>query len=309
MGLSVAQKSQAPPIISVIIATRNRRTTLAQFLARAGELPAEPQWELVIVDNGSTDGTAELLASSAGALPLVVLDEPQRGKSRALNKALRHAGGEILLFADDDILPDLNWLPALHRACANHPTANIFGGKILVDYKNLPAWVVDSYNLKTILTSEQNLGNELKWFCTDRYPMGPNLAVRRRVLEENRCEWPVNFGPGTKIPMGDERVFLMQMSRPEARDRLYVPGSIVRHTIVGRDLKIANAAARCFLGGYAAGLIGRHQEQPVRLSCAPVLAWQRYRQSASACELLCSVARAAGVVTGKFSPFPTRVHG
>jgi glycosyltransferase involved in cell wall biosynthesis len=303
----VRQKLPATPTISVIVATRNRRAALAQFLDSVIRLPAEPDWELIVVDNGSSDGTAALLASAAASLPLIAIEERRRGKSRALNKALGYARAELLLFADDDIVPDRQWLTALSRAAIDYPDANVFGGRILVDRQLVPRWIVDSHNLKTILTTEQDLGDDFSWFAAGQYPVGPNIAVRRRAIESGGCEWPVNLGPGTRIPLGDERAFLMQVSSPQARDRLYVPDSIVRHNVAGRELKITSAAARCFLGGYAAGLIDKQRggnEIPLT-----AFALQRYRQSASMAELFCHCARALGVAAGSVSPYPRIVYG
>jgi len=274
----VRQKLPATPTISVIVATRNRRAALARFLDGVLRLPAEPDWELIVVDNGSRDGTAALLASAADHLPLVTIEEHRRGKSRALNKALSHARGELLLFADDDIDPDPLWLTALARAALDYSDANVFGGRILVDQQAVPRWIVDSYNLKTILTTEQDLGDDIQWFAAGEYPVGPSIAVRRRAVESSGCEWPVNLGPGTNIPLGDERAFLMQLSSPQARDRLYVADSIVRHNVTGRELRIASAAARCFLGGYAAGLIDKQRGDKVNLHELPIaaLTWRRF---------------------------------
>jgi glycosyl transferase family 2 len=306
----VRPKSPTMPTISVIVATRNRRAALERFLESAHGLATEPKWELLIVDNGSTDSTDFVLKAAVATLPLLVITELQRGKSRALNTALKQARGEILLFADDDIVPDRQWLSALHQAADEFPNANVFGCRILVDDRALPRWIIDSYNLKTILTSEQDLGDEVRWFGENQYPVGPSLAVRRRALESSRGEWPINLGPGTKIPLGDERAFLMQISPPGACDRLYVPASVVRHNVGGRKMNVARAAARCFLGGYAAGLVekhhGRHWAHDGR---GAELAWQRYRHSASLAELFCSSARALGVTAGVLSPLPRILYG
>ena len=306
------QKLPATPTISVIVATRNRRAALQQFLQGARLLPAEPAWELIVVDNGSSDGTDVVLASlSASQLPLMALEQKRPGKSRALNLALSHARGEILLFTDDDIVPERRWLSALHQAANDYAGANVFGGRIMVDQEYVPRWVSESYNLRTILTSEQDCGDDIQWFGFDRYPVGPNIAVRRRALLNCRCEWPVNLGPGTKIPLGDERAFLMGVSAPAARDRLYVPASIVHHNIGGRELKITRAVSRCFLGGYAAGLIDKQQRRTARRSDIELMgnAWQSYRRCASAAEFICSFARAAGVIAGAISPYPRIVFG
>lgn len=305
------QTLQVTPIISVIVATRNRRQSLGKFLDALRSLSEQPAWELIVVDNGSADGTESLLSTAAEDLPIVVVNENLPGKSRALNKALKHARGDILVFADDDVVPDPNWLTALHQASREHPGANVFGGRILVNHERIPQWIVNSYNLRTILTSEQDLGGDIRWFAVDQYPMGPNLAVRRRLINEGPFCWPVNLGPGTKIPVGDERAFLVQMSSPESRDRLYVPYSVVRHNINGRQLGIISALTRCFQGGYAAGLVGRiwvHSKMNTDESSFHV-AWQRFRGASSSQELICMVARGIGVMMGTISPFTRIIYG
>ena len=274
-------------------------------------LPEHPAWELIVVDNASGDGTDGLLSEAANSLPIVIVKEDVPGKSRALNRGLKYAGGEVLLFADDDVIPDPNWLVALHQATLDFPTANIFGGRILVNRDQIPKWIAKSYNLRAILTSEQDLGGEVRWFAKDQYPLGPNLAVRRRVLNHETFVWPINLGPGTKLPVGDERAFLMQVSRPESSDRLYVPDSMVRHVSDGDRLSITKALVRCFLGGYAAGLIHRIKNHPNLNGNVGVLrvAWQRFRVSSSVQELVCVFARALGVAVGTLRPISRMLRG
>jgi glycosyltransferase involved in cell wall biosynthesis len=307
----VRQTSQVTPIISVIVATRNRRQSLGRFLDGLRSLPEQPAWELIVVNNGSADGTEGLLSTAAEDLPIVVVNENLPGKSRALNRALKHVRGDILLFTDDDVVPDPNWLTALHQASIEYPGANVFGGRILVNHERIPQWIVNSYNLSIILTSEQDLGRDIRWFANDQYPIGPNLAVRRRSIEQGSFFWPVNLGPGTKIPVGDERAFLMQVSHPESRDRLYVPDSVVRHNIKGRQLGFVSALMRCFLGGYAAGLVSRiwvHSNRKNKGGAFRV-AWQRFRGASSSRELICMVARAVGVMAGTVIPCARVIYG
>ena len=82
----MAQPLPATPIISVIVATRNRRESLQRFIDGLRGLPDRPAWELIVVDNGSTDGTNALLATSARNLPAIIVNEKQPGKSRALKR-------------------------------------------------------------------------------------------------------------------------------------------------------------------------------------------------------------------------------
>lgn len=307
----MAQTLPVTPIISVIVATRNRRESLQQFIDGLHVLPAQPEWELIVVNNGSSDGTDMLLSSIEADLPALVIVEKQPGKSKALNKALKHARGDILLFTDDDVVPDPNWLVALHKASSEHPNANVFGGRIVVNCERIPEWIMKSSNLKAMLVSEQDFGDEMCWFGRDQYPIGPNLAVRRQLFERHPFGWPVNLGPGTRIPLGDERAFLMQLSPSDSRDRLYVPGSVVRHAIRGRQLGIGNALARCFLGGYAAGLIGRMGDRAnVREEQSHLrAAWRRFCGLSSIREFICVLARSLGVMAGSASPFVRVVYG
>jgi glycosyltransferase involved in cell wall biosynthesis len=274
-------------------------------------LPDQPAWELIVVDNGSTDGTNALLATSARNLPAIIINEKQPGKSRALNKALKHARGDILLFTDDDVIPDPAWLVALHKASLDYPNASVFGGRILVNYERIPKWIMKSSNLKPILVSEQDFGDEICWFAVDQYPIGPNLAVRRQLLDRGSFAWPVNLGPGTKIPLGDERAFLMQLSHPDSRDRLYVPGCVVRHSVRSRELSIGHALSRCFLGGYAAGVIGRMRDRASVNAGDNALRAVRQRLCglSSGREFICILARALGVMAGSASHFARVFYG
>jgi hypothetical protein len=298
------------PDVSILVATRNRRESLAGFLSVVSSLSDSPSWELIVVDNGSTDGTDDLLLSAAARVPIISIYEGRPGKSRALNRALARARGEILVFTDDDVIPGPQWLVALYSASQEYPDANVFGGKVVVNYDTLPGWIAKSYNLKTILASEHDLGSEMSWFGLGQYPVGPNIAVRKSALHGGQLRWPVNLGPGTKIPVGDERAFLIQVSPPQVRDRLYVPGSIVRHNPVCTKIGLGSAMRRCFLGGYAAGLIvGNIGHSAVnRGTSIHHLAWHRLRSSSSTPELMCIVARAAGVMLGVASPFPRIVY-
>jgi glycosyltransferase involved in cell wall biosynthesis len=290
------------PNISVIVATRNRRRSLAEFFDALCQLPRDPSWELVVADNGSTDGTAEFLATMVDSLPVIAVTEPRPGKSRALNLALSHARGDLLVFTDDDVIPDRRWLSAMHRAAGEYPTANVFGGRILVDRQFLPEWLRTARSVRTMLTSEQDLGTEVQWYSDNQYPAGPNLAVRRRLLQGAKHLWPVDLGPGTKIPLGDERGFLTQLSPPQAGDRLYVPESVVRHAIAGRRLDFGSAVVRCFLGGYAAGRFGSYDARGLGTGSVTGRAWRRLRNCGSSAELVCNCARAFGLMLAGCRP-------
>src|SRR5213078_249487 len=111
-------------IASVVIPTRNRRATLAALLERVAPQAAAAGAEVVVVDNGSTDGTRESLARLAADGRLRVVHEPVPGATRA-----RTARGEVIAFVDDDALPADGWLAALLAPFAN-PRVAAAGGRV-----------------------------------------------------------------------------------------------------------------------------------------------------------------------------------
>lgn len=121
--------------ISVLVCTRNRARALETMLARLPlETLAREEAELVIVDNGSTDDTPEVLARFAGgpgrALAPVLLREEVPGLSRARNAAARAATGTLFCFLDDDCYLDPGYFPVVRRIFAD-PAIGYAGGRIL----------------------------------------------------------------------------------------------------------------------------------------------------------------------------------
>src|SRR5436305_13294617 len=92
-----------PPELSVIVPTHNRRELLRLCLASLERQTAPPEaFEVVVAVDGSTDGTAEMLAELSPPFRLSVVTQPQAGQSAAVNAGAALAAGRILLFMDDD---------------------------------------------------------------------------------------------------------------------------------------------------------------------------------------------------------------
>ena len=122
------------PIISVVIPTFNRRETLENVLPLlAAQTLSADQYELLLCDSGSTDGTLELVADLKIPNLRHILPSENRGRSGARNAGIRAAAGEFVLFTDADILPSPNLLEEhlrLHRA---HPHSSVVGLEVQVD--------------------------------------------------------------------------------------------------------------------------------------------------------------------------------
>ena len=119
-------------LVTVAICTWNRARLLEQTLEglRGLQVPAGTDWELLVVDNNSTDDTADVLRHFEGRLPLTAIPETRQGHSHARNAAVVRARGELLLWTDDDVIVDPGWIAAYVSAAAAWPEAAFFGGTV-----------------------------------------------------------------------------------------------------------------------------------------------------------------------------------
>lgn len=205
--------------VSVIVCTRNRRDALARLLERLEQLvvPAGLRWELIVVDNGSTDGTAALLASWPRKLPLRVVTELTAGLSRARNTGLAAATGDVLLFTDDDCLPDPQWLAAIHDDFARAPSLGVLGGRVeLFDERDQPTTTRTS-RVRGEITTAFNLDSII----------GCNMAFRRSSLLA-AGPFDIALGGGTGAGAGEDVDFVYRALRAGLRIE-YSPDALVYH--------------------------------------------------------------------------------
>ncbi len=104
---------KAAPLVSVVVATRDRTTSLARCLDSV--LASDyPRFEVVVVDNDPTSAaTAALVASRYADRSVRYVREDRRGLAAAHNRGLEAAAGSILAFTDDDVVVDRHWLAAI----------------------------------------------------------------------------------------------------------------------------------------------------------------------------------------------------
>jgi glycosyltransferase involved in cell wall biosynthesis len=171
--------------LSVCICTRNRAGALATTLARLGALatPAGVTWELVVVDNGSTDDTAAVLASWRAPVPCRVRLDHSRGLGRVRNVAAGMASGEVILWTDDDVLVPEDWLVRYARAAAERPDHAIFGGEIRPVFTGgIPAWLAEALSeLGPSFAARAERPDGAPVTAVDM-PFGGNLVVRVEVV-------------------------------------------------------------------------------------------------------------------------------
>lgn len=115
-----------PPAVSVIIAARNAQATLARCLDAATTLE-HPSYEVILVDDGSTDATARIARTYAN---LRVIQAPPGGPSRARNIGIAQARGNLVAFTDSDCVPEKTWLGELVKGFAGQQVAGVGGDQV-----------------------------------------------------------------------------------------------------------------------------------------------------------------------------------
>lgn len=173
---------------SVIVCTYNRCQNLQPCLSALArqEDVSGIDWEVVVVDNNSSDDTPATVERLARELPVTVryVREAQQGLNHARNCGVTHSRGTHFTFVDDDILVSSQWLAALHRAFGR-TDADAVGGRIHLDPSiELPPWVVPGSETAGFL-GYQDLGDEpFRMDGTSNYPFGGNMSFHRRVVEK-----------------------------------------------------------------------------------------------------------------------------
>ena len=184
-----------PLSLSVAICTWNRCQLLSKTLESLTELtlPPETSWEVVVVNNLCTDDTDRVIANFAERLPLRRLIEREAGLSNARNRALEEVRGDYVVFTDDDVLVDREWLASYARAFRRWPEAAIFGGPIEPLFEGEPPiWMPSVLETMGPVFGRQNLGGSpvsLTEECIGDGPYGGNFALRRSALA------PMPFSP------------------------------------------------------------------------------------------------------------------
>jgi glucosyl-dolichyl phosphate glucuronosyltransferase len=220
--------------ITVILCTYNRCGDLARALdsVMASEMPASVLWEVLVVDNNSSDQTRELIEDFCRRYPgrLRYLSEPQPGKSYALNAGIREASGDVLAFADDDANVEPTWLWNLTQSLNNGEWAGA-GGRIILGWpSSLPSWLSTEGPYSRHCFPGFDHGLQAK--ALNAPPFGANMAFRKEMFDKYGL-FRTDLGPSAVSdvpPHSEDTEFGRRLIAGGERLR-YEPGAIVYHPV------------------------------------------------------------------------------
>lgn len=169
---------------SIIVCTYNRAESLKDTLAALAALKAQPdlQWEVLVVDNNSRDHTRKVVEAAQRDWPrLRYVFEAAQGLSHARNRGIVESTGEVLLFTDDDVLPEPEWLETTLEGLAKYQ-ADACGGYIAPIWETPPpAWLTERfYGFLAVRTDRKD-----DYMITEpsQAPFGANMAFRKNVFD------------------------------------------------------------------------------------------------------------------------------
>ena len=224
--------------ITVVLCTYNRSRALARALESVANqvLPRSIEWEVLVVDNNSTDQTSAVVKEFSLRYParFRYVFEPLPGKSHALNTGIRKARDGILAFMDDDVTVEPTWLQNLTAELHNGEWAGA-GGPILPEHLfSLPRWLSADDPRSLAPLALFNLGSQAG--ALNEPPFGTNMAFRKEVFDRHG-DFRTDLGPRPdSIIRGEDTEFGKRILAAGLRLR-YEPSAKVFHAMPENRLR------------------------------------------------------------------------
>ncbi len=211
------QDSPASPLFSIVIPVYNDWTPLEQCLQSLAQQTNAPPFEVILVDDGSTDAAPEFIRSSSYSYPLSVIRQSHSGIPSARNQGIRASRGAVLLFIDADCRLQTNCLAALSSAIEHSPLHDCFQLRIVGNCSNL---VGRAEELRLITFQDHMLQTDGRI----QYLNTAGFAMRRARAD-------VDTGVFDPVALRAEDTLLLANLIQNGRLPLFVPDAIVEHAI------------------------------------------------------------------------------
>jgi glycosyltransferase involved in cell wall biosynthesis len=212
----------AQPVVSVVLPTRDRADYLAVTLASLTAQELDQPYEVIVVDDGSSDSTPAVIE---GAGVKSIRNRTPKGANAARNAGTRLASADLIALVDDDIDAPNTWLRAFVDGAARHPDADAFGGPIRARFDG-PApggCGRESPPITTLDLGTSDVETELVWSA--------NMLFRRRAFER--------VGPFDEgLPTGGDEEEWLRRLRGEGGKVVYIADAWLEHRRAGDDARL-----------------------------------------------------------------------
>jgi GT2 family glycosyltransferase len=222
----------ADPRLSVIVCTHNRPQDLRRCLAALGAL--EDPVEVIVVDSASQPPCRNLVEGYSGVVTsLRYVREEQPGLSRARNRGIAEATGQIVAFIDDDTAARRDWGKHLLAAFDADLEVGCVGGACIAAFENgvrRPRWLSDRLLQFAGITRFGQQAREAR--SSAEWPFGANMAFRREALPSDQ-PFPENLGRFGDTLLSGEEFALVETARAAGWKIWLEPDAVVKHVVHG----------------------------------------------------------------------------
>jgi glycosyltransferase involved in cell wall biosynthesis len=218
--------------ITVVLCTYNRCESLKKALGSIAtqEMPLSTDWEVLVVDNNSSDQTRAVVEDFCARFPghFRYLFEPQPGKSNALNSGVRSARGDVLAFTDDDVIVQAGWLrnltsPLLDKKCVG------VGGRVFPEW-NVPPPVWLQFAEPWVLAALAMFDLGVESGPLSQPPFGNNMAFQRAIFRKHGG-FRVDLGPRPGSEIRSEDTDFGRRLLEGGEQLWYEPSAVVFHSV------------------------------------------------------------------------------
>lgn len=236
----------------VAICTFNRAEVLRGALESlcGVEPPIAASWSVLIINNNSRDHTEQIISDFEGRLPIFRGYQPIQGLSNARNAVIESElakGADYIIWTDDDVRVERQWLRAYESAFAGFPESCLFGGNVTPWFEaEPPKWLLDGWDtFNDAFAVRQFDGTFPLQMRGNRIPFGANFAIR--AAEQRRFRFDPKLGVVGKKWLGGEEIEVMRQLLGEGHTGWWVPEAAVRHFIPRQRMSLA-FLGKCFRG-------------------------------------------------------------
>jgi glycosyltransferase involved in cell wall biosynthesis len=221
---------------SIIIPTYNRADDLDKTLQSIAGLSPTNAWEVIVVDNNSTDHTRAVVSEASKKFPteLRYVFEGEQGRCAALNAGIRASRGAIILTTDDDVRVESDWLARSAQSLDLHDCDYVCGKVLPIWGAPRPPWLPDRGGRHWAVIALLDYG-DAPIELGSRAPLGVNMAFRREAFDRAGL-WDNRVGRKAGTLLGQEVREWRLRAKAAGLRGFYSPDMVVHHCIPAERL-------------------------------------------------------------------------